>query len=259
MLSISSWNINSVNAHLEQLSYWNQQHNCDIILLQETKCENTKFPYQFFEQYNISHSGQKTYNGVAILSKYILEDIEQNFPGNPCPEQARFIKAIINTPIGLIKVINVYVPNGSEIGCEKFQIKLAFLRHLSNYLINLEQDIPTIIGADFNVAPFDIDVYLPENLEGQILFSIEEKALMRRILNSNFFDLYRIINQNRQEFSWWDYRKAALAKNQGYRIDALLGNPRMCNMLKSSSIDTSIRNYQGKSSDHAPVNSIFNI
>ena len=257
MLVISSWNVNSINAHLEQVLNWSNECKPDILLLQETKCEDIKFPYQYFEKYNISHNGQKTYNGVAVLSKFPLEDIVLNFTGNPCPEQSRFIQTNINSPLGLIRVISIYVPNGSELDCDKFKIKLSFLKQINRYLKNLETDIPTIIGGDFNVAPFNIDVYGPEELNGQLLFSSQEKSLMRQILSNNFFDLYRLQNQQLQEFSWWDYRAGAFQKNQGCRIDFLLANPKMCNMLKGASIDTKTRGYSGKNSDHVPVSATF--
>jgi len=257
MVSIATWNINSVNAHLEQINYWISKNNCDIILLQETKCEDVKFPYHEFEQYNVEHNGQKAYNGVAILSKSPLEDIVLNFDGNPVADQARFIEANVKTDIGLIKVINVYVPNGSEVASDKFQTKLVFLENLKNYLETLDHSMPTIIGGDFNVAPFDIDVYSPEAMKGEVLFTAEEKSLMRKIHSSNFFDLYRLQNPQTQEFSWWGYRGNALERNEGFRIDFLLANPVLANLLKKTEIQITIRRYQGKCSDHVPVIASF--
>lgn len=257
MVSISTWNVNSVNAHLEQINAWIANHNPDIILLQETKCEDVKFPYQEFESYNVHHNGQKTYNGVAILSKFPLEDVVLDFPGNPVPEQARFIEANILTPAGLIKVVNLYIPNGSEVTSDKFAMKLVFLENLTLYLKSLDTSIPTIIGGDFNIAPFDIDVYSPEALKGEVLFTDEEKALMRKILNSNFFDLYRLAYPQVQEFSWWGYRGNSLERNEGFRIDFLLANPLLANLLQTVKIQPEIRRFTGKCSDHVPVIATF--
>jgi len=188
MIKIATWNVNSINAHLEQVTSWVKQNDPDILLLQETKCEDLNFPYQLFEDYNIQHSGQKTYNGVAILSKFALENVVKTFENTPCPEQARFIEADLLCPIGMLKIINVYVPNGGEVGSEKFTMKLEFFQHLLIYLRTLDVEMPTIIAGDFNVAPFDIDVYSPEKASNHTLFSDDEKKLLRAILNANFFD-----------------------------------------------------------------------
>lgn len=255
-LSVATWNVNSINAHLDQVLNWIKNNNPDILLLQETKCEDVNFPYSAFEKYNISHYGQKTYNGVDILSKFPFEDVLTSFSNNPCPEQSRFIEANISTPLGLIKVISVYVPNGEEVGSDKFKVKLVFLKQLNAYLNNIESDIYTIIGGDFNIAPFDIDVYSPEKMFGKLHFSYKEIASMRSILNSNFIDTYRLKNPVSQEFSWWDYRSKSFDRNAGLRIDFLLANPKLSNHLISSAIDSKIRAYP-KCSDHAPIISRF--
>jgi exodeoxyribonuclease-3 len=255
-ITCATWNVNSVNAHLEQILSWLEIHNPDIVLLQETKCEDVNFPHPVFERYNICHKGQKTYNGVAILSKYPTEDVVTNFKNNPCPEQSRFIEANIQTPIGLVKIINVYVPNGGDGDGEKMALKLAFLQNLYTYLQELDTATPTLIGGDFNVSPFDIDVFSVEEMEGKTHFSSIEKNKLRQILNSNFIDLYRLANPDSHEFSWWDYRRKSFDRNEGLRIDFLLANPKLADMLKSSSIDTKIRGAT-KPSDHALVLATF--
>jgi exodeoxyribonuclease-3 len=252
MTKIASWNVNSINAHLDQVTSWIKQNDPDVLLLQETKCEDSNFPYLALEQFGISHLGQKSYNGVAILSKHHLENISETFENNPCPEQARFIQADFACPIGMLKVINVYVPNGGEVGSEKFAIKLEFLKHLLIYLRTLDSNTPTILAGDFNVAPFDIDVYSPEQAYGGLLFSDIEKKLMRAIINANFFDTYRLLNPYAQEFSWWDYRGKGFETNAGMRIDFLLANAKCASLLCGAGIDSQIRKHP-KCSDHAPA------
>jgi exodeoxyribonuclease-3 len=251
-IKIATWNVNSINAHLEQITSWVQDNAPDVLLLQETKCEDVKFPYDAFEAYNVSHCGQKTYNGVATLSKFPMEDVITSFKNTPCPEQARFIEANISTNLGLIKVINTYIPNGGDVDSDKFKMKLTFLDQLNNYLNTLDFEIPTVIGGDFNVAPFNIDAYSADEMRNKTLFTDVEKSKLRKILNSNFIDIFRACNPAAQEFSWWDYRKGAFDRNAGLRIDFLLANPKFADLLLGAKIDSEIRKHP-KCSDHVPV------
>jgi exodeoxyribonuclease-3 len=257
MLNIATWNINSINAHLEQTLAFLRDNSNDILMLQETKCIEENFPKDEFLHYNIAVCGQKSYNGVAILSKFPIEDVKYDFPDNPCSNEARFIEVDSLTPLGLIKIINVYVPNGSELTSPKFATKLVFLKSLKHYLSTLDSAQSIIIGGDFNVAPFDIDVYDAKQMQDCLLCSVSEKSSLRAILNSNFFDLYRLGNPRAKEFSWWDYRANSFERDLGLRIDFLLANPLLSNMLITAQIHKSARQIPVKCSDHVPVAATF--
>lgn len=254
-MKIVSWNVNSIKARLENVLEWVSYNNPDILMLQELKCEEASFPYEALSHlsYNYAISGQKTYNGVAILSKYPIDDIKKDFTGNPCPEQARFVEISYNSPLGYMRAINVYVPNGGEVGSEKFALKLEFLKALKVYLSNVQsKEENIVIGGDFNVAPFDIDVYSPKDLENSTCFTLEERKLLRAIINDDWIDLYRILHNKKTEFSWWDYRAGALQHNHGMRIDFLLGNTTLACKASAAHIDKAARSKE-KASDHAPV------
>lgn len=257
MARIASWNVNSVNARLNHLKNFIIAKKPSIILLQETKCQVEKFPFELLDEfnYNIKVCGQKGYNGVAILSSNALEDIRISLPGISTDwlSDARYIEAftVINeTPV---RVISVYVPNGAEVWSDKFLYKLEFLRCLKEHLIVLlkaEENI--ILGGDINVAPEEIDVYSPKSLDCTIGFHIEERKLFRAITNSGFIDIFRALNPKIQEFSWWDYRSNSYEQNRGMRIDHILVSPNVSDMISGVEIFKEARGWR-KSSDHAPV------
>jgi exodeoxyribonuclease III len=255
MVKIATWNINSVRTRLESLVNWLRTTNPDIVLLQELKCQEGQFPYQQIEDlgYNIAISGQKSYNGVAILSKYIMEDIVTDFPHNPNSSEARYIEAVISTKPSITRVASIYVPNGQELGCEKFSYKLKFLDALYEHAKNLYKNEEIIVlGGDYNVAPFDIDVYDHKLLKGSVCFNIEEQIRFRKLLNCGYTDIYRKLNTKTTEFSWWDYRAGSWQHNKGMRIDHLLLSPEAADLAKKCYIDKHIRG-ESRSSDHAPV------
>lgn len=255
IMKVATWNVNSIRSRLEHsVSFLKQQDPC-LLLLQETKCIDDLFPHDQFSNmpYNISINGQKSYNGVAIFSKYPIDEVKTDFVGNPCPEQARFLEVTCSTPIGYSRIISVYVPNGGKVGSEKFNMKLEFLSSFTSYLNSIDaNDENLIVGGDFNVAPFDIDVYDSTVLANTTCFTEIEKNKMRLLLNMGFEDLYRLANPGSQEFSWWDYRAAGFQRNLGMRIDFLLGNNNVLSKLKACYIDTSLRS-KPQPSDHAPV------
>ncbi len=261
MLKIATWNVNSIRSRLEHVSDFLSSQIPDILLLQETKCTDDQFPHDQFSSmpYNVSLHGQKSYNGVAIFSKYPIDEVKTNFDGNPIPDQARFLEITCNTPVGYSRIISVYVPNGGEVGSDKFAIKLDFLDGLKAYLDSIQsKDENLIIGGDFNVAPFDIDLYDPEVLKNTTCCTEVEKEKMLALLGDNFADLYRIANPDLQEFSWWDYRSAGFARNHGLRIDFLLANENAARKLKECYIDKSYRSLE-KPSDHVPVVAVFGV
>lgn len=226
----------------------------DILLLQEIKCETEKFPYENFSHlpYNIYVHGQKSYNGVAIFSKFRADEVLVNFDHNPCHDQARFIQVKMQTPIGFCNIISLYAPNGGEVNSEKFKLKLDFYDSLICYLKSNSIDEKYIIGGDFNIAAFDIDVYDPKALANVTCFTLAERQKLRTLLNSGFEDLYRIASPKLQEFSWWDYRAGAFEQNKGMRIDSIIASTNMINDLAQCYINRDFRSKQ-KPSDHAPV------
>jgi len=258
-MKIATWNVNSIKVRLEHLRDFLGQENPDIVLLQEIKCETNKFPYDELSDfnYNLYVHGQKSGNGVAILSKFPADEITYDFLGNECPSESRFIEISVQTPLGFCRIISVYVPNGGEVNSDKFIKKLKFFNNLTEYLKSKKKlDEMLFIGGDFNVAPFDIDVYSPRALEGTTCFTIEERQKLRTIINCGFYDLYRLAHPTKQEFSWWDYRSGALQQNKGMRIDSILTTSNVVSHLKDCFMLYSMRTLT-RPSDHIPVIAIL--
>ncbi len=253
---LASWNVNSINVRIEHVLKLIEKHAPDVICLQEIKSSEEKFPFQIIEEtpYNIYFSGQKSFNGVAILSKTPAEFVIKNFHNNPIPDEARFIEIHTTTKLGFTKIISLYVPNGESVSHhnKKFLNKIAFLEsfieYSNNYNNHLDENV--IIAGDFNIAPFAIDHIEKNNLEENICISREEKLLLRKFMNQGWIDHFRVLNRNVQEFSWWDYRNKNFEKNIGYRIDFIFSNAKSLQNLKTSTIDRDFRNLT-RPSDHA--------
>lgn len=250
-MKIATWNVNSIRARLEHFDKWLTQTRPDIVLLQELKCLEHHFPHEMAEDhgYNVAIHGQKSYNGVAILSKFPLEDVTSDFHGNPDLTHARYIEAVT---AGL-RVASVYVPNGQEIGSDKFAYKLAFLNALKDYFCwRLKLDEKFIIGGDFNVAPYPQDMHNPL-LSGtdRILCSLPEQQAFRSLLSIGLHDAIGAL-YSPPPFSWWDYRQGAFAENRGYRIDHLLLSSSAFDRLKEGGVDLEPRAWP-RPSDHSPV------
>lgn len=255
MIHIATWNVNSIKARLVHCLKWLQDSQCDIVLLQELKCEEAAFPRMEIEDlgYNVALKGQKTYNGVAILSKFPLEDIVMQLPGDESDEQARYIEATACLPHGALRVASIYVPNGQAVDSDKFQYKMRFFDRLYDHAQSLlAMDEPVILGADYNVAPQPIDVYAPKQLDGTVCFHPDERAKLRRLLNLGYYDAFRALHPNTQQFSWWDYRGNGYQAGKGYRIDHLLLNAYAMDRIQSCHIDETPRGWD-KPSDHTPV------
>lgn len=255
-LSIATWNVNSVRARLEHLLKWIDSGTApDVILLQELKTENDSFPAMEIEErgYNIAIHGQKSYNGVGILSKYPLEDVVRSISGNESDEQARYIEALVSAHGQVVRVASVYVPNGNEVGSEKFAYKLRFLNLLHQHMaMLLKQDELVVIGGDYNVAPFPLDVFDPKSLDGTVCYHPQERALLRRLMHLGYYDAWRALHPETQAFSWWDYRSSGWKMNKGMRIDHLLMSPRAMDQTQSCVIESQMRDAE-RASDHAPV------
>ena len=251
MVTIATWNVNSIKARLPNVLAWLEGFGPDVVLLQEVKTVAEGFPYLEIEAlgYNIAVVGQKSYNGVAILSKSPLEDLVERLPGDEEDEQARYLEA---TTFGL-RVASIYLPNGNPISTEKFPYKLAWMARLkarAQELLALEE--PTVLGGDYNVIQNDDDVYDPLAFAGDALFQLETRQAFWSILNLGYTEAYRSLHSEPHRYSFWDYQAGAWQKDNGLRIDHLLLSPQAADLLEDCDIDSKPRG-QPKASDHTPV------
>ncbi len=254
-ISIATFNVNSVKARLPNLLAWLDESKIDIVLLQELKCVDETFPVMEIEErgYNIATHGQKTYNGVAILSKFPLEDVIRGLPGDDSDDQARYIEAVVSVPGGALRVASAYVPNGQDVASDKFPYKLKFLERLrAHWRQQLAFNEIAVLGGDFNCAPMPIDVYDPAALDGTVCYHPAERERLRALTNLGLYDAFRVLHPNTQQFSWWDYRANGYERGHGLRIDHLLLSAMAVDRLASCIIDEKPRQ-QEKPSDHAPV------
>lgn len=263
-LSIATWNVNSIKSRLSHLTQWLKSDAPDIVLLQELKCVEDAFPAMEIEElgYNIAVHGQKTYNGVAILSKFPLEDIQRGLPGNEEDPQARYVEAVISVNDSAIRVASVYVPNGQSTDSEKYPYKLGFLDHLVAHSKTLvRHDEMLVIGGDYNIAPADEDTHNPAQWAGSVLTHDSVRRQWRRLCNTGLHDAFRLIHPNDYSsnvYSWWDYRGAAFAKDDGLRIDHLLISAQAADKLNACHVVRELRALE-KPSDHAPVLGTFHL
>lgn len=254
-LTFACWNVNSIRSRLDAVCDWLREHKPDVALLQETKAADVAFPRGALEDlgYNLAIHGEKSYNGVAILSRFPLEDVEKTLPGDDSDTQARYIEALVSAPGGLVRVASVYVPNGQAVDSEKFPYKLRFFERLADRLAALrEEELPAIIGGDYNVAPGPLDLYDPKRLDGTICYHPQERAGFRRLLHLGYTEAWRTCHPEAQQFSFWDYRGSSFSAGKGYRIDHLLLSPQAADRLEACEIDEKPRSLP-RASDHAPV------
>jgi exodeoxyribonuclease III len=251
-MKIATWNVNSIRARAERAGAWLDRMRPDVVCLQETKVQDDVFPREIFESrgYALEVFGQKTYNGVAIASLLPLTDVSRGLPGEGDDAQKRLIEATVDG----VRVVNIYVPNGSEPDCDKFLFKMDWLRRLSAHLADRhdpERDEVLLLG-DFNIAPEDRDVYDPEAFRGKLLFHPDEHARLRELLEWGMVDVFRRHHEQAGLYSWWDYRAARFKRGQGLRIDLLLTTAPLAARCVASEIDRDERKGE-KPSDHAPV------
>ena len=249
---LAAWNVNSLNVRLPRLTAWLAATKPDVVCLQETKLEDPRFPVDEVAAagYAAAYAGQKTYNGVAILTRTGLDatDFAIGIPGF-ADEQKRVLAATIAG----IRVVCVYVPNGQSLESDKYQYKLKWYAALAGMVRDeLTRHTEVAVLGDFNVAPEDRDVHDPALWEGQVLVSAPERAAFRRLLDAGFVDSFRLFEQPEKTFSWWDYRQLAFPKNRGLRIDHVLLSAPLANRCTASRIDRNARKGD-KPSDHAPV------
>ncbi len=249
-MKIATWNLNSIRARQERLQDWLKAHSPDVLLLQELKCEEDCFPLAELREagYFAAVNGQKTYNGVAIVSREEPRDVLRGLDDGVEDPQARVIAATVNG----VRVVSLYAPNGQAVGSPAYLYKLNWYERLRHYLDRRHRpDEPLVLGADWNVAPEPIDVYDPVAWEGQTLFTLPERDAVKTLCAFGLVDSFRQ-HHSEQKFSWWDYRMLGFPKNRGLRIDYLLATRPMAERCEASEIDREAR--KGKQpSDHAPV------
>ena len=255
VVKLVTWNVNSIKARMARVLGYLRAAKPDVALLQEIKCMTDAFPAMEIEDlgYNLAVKGQKTYNGVAILSKFPLEDVVTELPGDPEDDQARYVEAFVscgNTPL---RVASIYLPNGNPVDTEKFDYKLAWLKRLKAHAKKLlANEEVLVLGGDYNVCPTDDDVYDPEIFANDALCRRESRAGLRAIMNLGFTDALKALNEAPHAYTFWDYQGGAWAKDHGLRIDHLLLSPQAADRLQASGIDRKERG-KDKASDHAPV------
>ena len=245
-----------MNVRQPHVIEWLRAHEPDVLVLQEIKQVTEKFPSAALEElgYHSIASGQKTYNGVAVISKSLASDPVTDFPDFEDPQ-----RRILASTIGNVRVIDLYVPNGSEVGSDKYDYKLAWLASLRNFLqAEIQHHENVIVLGDFNIAPADADVYDPEKWGDAVLCSPLERQALKAILDLGLTDVFRKFDQPEKSFSWWDYRAAGFRRNAGLRIDLILTSATMAERCTASYVDREPRAWE-RPSDHAPVVAKFEI
>ena len=249
-MKIATWNVNSMNVRQPHVEEWLQNHDPDVLVLQEIKQLTEKFPVDAMQElgYHSIANGQKTYNGVAVLGKTAPVDAVTELPGLDDPQ-----RRVLAVSFNGLRVINLYVPNGSEVGSDKYAYKLGWLAALRDFLeAELEQHDKLVVLGDFNIAPADADVYDPEKWGDAILCSPAERDALGKLLDLGLTDVFRKFEHPEGTFSWWDYRAAGFRRNAGLRIDLILTSDSMTNCCTASYVDKEPRAWD-RPSDHAPV------
>ncbi|MFO1428951.1 MAG: exodeoxyribonuclease III [Candidatus Competibacteraceae bacterium] len=250
MLRIATWNVNSLRVRLPQVVTWLQSQQPDILALQETKLADADFPRVELEQtgYQVVFAGEKTYNGVALLSRQPATEVDRELPGVNDSQ-----RRLLGATLAGVRVLNLYVPNGQAVGSDKYAYKLNWLDRLADYIQAQLVAYPYLIAlGDFNIAPDDRDVHDPAAWAGQVLCSEAERLALHRLLALGLVDTFRLFEQATGHFSWWDYRAVAFRRNRGLRIDLILASPALASQCIACRIDKAVRGLE-RPSDHAPV------
>lgn len=250
VLKLASWNVNSLKVRLDRVLDWLESTQVDLLALQETKLLDENFPAAAFIEkgYHIVYSGQKTYNGVAVISRYPISDIITDISDLDDPQ-----RRILAVTVSGIRLINLYVPNGAELTSDKYQYKLNWLQKVTVFIQQQMSLYPKVaVVGDFNIAPEDRDVYDPMKWEGCVLVSPAERHAFNALLQLGLHDSFRNFEQEEKAFSWWDYRAAGFRRNRGLRIDLILLSDELNRLCNQSIIDIEPRRSE-RPSDHAPV------
>jgi exodeoxyribonuclease-3 len=256
MFRIATWNVNSLRVRLPHVLAWLDAEQPDVLALQETKLQDPDFPRDTFAErgYQALHAGEKTYNGVAILSRAPLALVADAFPAFDDPQ-----RRVLHARTGGVDVLDIYVPNGSEVGSEKFEYKLRWLGRLRQYVAGLiDAGGRLAVVGDFNIAPAPEDVHDPAAWQGQVLFSEAERDEFSGLLRQGLVDCFRLFRQEPGGYTWWDYRAGAFRRNLGLRIDHILASRELADLCRGCRIDREPRRRE-RPSDHAPVVAEFDL
>ena len=258
-MQIASWNVNSVRTRLDQVLAWLEQVQPDLLCLQETKVDDPLFPREAFEAagWQVNIHGQKAYNGVALVSREPLEDVRCGFdaelPNDPDAVQLSEQKRVISARLDGVRVLNLYVPNGSSLKSDKYPYKLAWLSCLKRYLeAQSQRGEQLCMVGDFNIAPEARDIHDPDRLTGGIMASADERQALQAVLGDRLHDVFRIFEPDAGHWSWWDYRTGAWDRDRGWRIDHIYLCDDLLGLAKSCVIHKQVRG-NAQPSDHAPV------
>ena len=255
-MKIASWNVNSLRVRIDHVKAWLEENKPDLLCLQELKMPDEEFPVQALTDigYHCQFTGQKTYNGVAIISKQPLQNVVTDLPGFEDP-QRRYIAGDypINGSGESLRIVNVYVPNGQALDSDKFVYKRSWFAKLQLAMRNnVKNNSKTVLVGDFNITPSDLDVHDPKKWKGSIHCSDIERLMLQNLMSESLYDTFRNFHSDGDKFSWWDYRGAGYRANEGLRIDLILSSSAMLDAAKNSSIDEAPRKLE-RPSDHTPV------
>jgi exodeoxyribonuclease-3 len=252
---IATWNVNSIKQRLESALVWLKERQPDIVCFQEIKCVDDAFPRLEFESagYNVAVHGQKTFNGVALLSKLPFDDVKIGLPGDDQDDHARFIEGVFSTATGVLRVASLYMPNGNPPNTEKYTYKLGWMKRLSRYARErLALEEPLVLAGDYNVIPTTADARNPQIWTNDALFLPQTRDEYRALVNLGLTDAIRATSDDAGLYTFWDYQAGAWRKNNGIRIDHLLLSPIAADALSGAGIDRHVRTWE-KPSDHVPV------
>jgi len=254
-MKIATWNINGVKARLDQLTRWLDAARPDILCLQEIKCADDAFPSLEFRSrgYNLAVCGQKGFNGVAILSRFHLEEVVRDLPGDDTDTHARYVEAVVSFKSGALRIASIYLPNGNPVGSDKFAYKLGWMQRLERRMLDLlGTEDPLVLAGDYNVIPEPLDARYPEAWVSDALYQPQSRAAWRRCINLGLTDAVRACHPGPGPYTFWDYQAGAWQKDHGIRIDHILLSPPAADRLRMAQVDRATRSWE-KPSDHAPV------
>jgi len=260
-MRIATWNVNSIRQRLDSLQAWLKERAPDIVCLQEIKCQDDAFPREPLEAlgYNVAVHGQKTFNGVALLSKLPFDEVAPGLIGDEGDVQARFLEALVSTKSGVVRVVSLYLPNGNPAPGDKYDYKLRWMDRLNAFAADrLKLEEPLVLAGDYNVIPTPLDAKRPEVWTNDALFLPTTREKFRTLINLGFTDAIRATSDDGGLYSFWDYQAGAWQKNDGIRIDHLLLSPQAADKLVDAGIDKHVRSWD-KPSDHVPVWADLNI
>ena len=254
-MQIATFNINGIKARIEALPNWLDEKQPEVVVLQEIKSVDEAFPKEIFEErgYNVETHGQKSFNGVAILSKRPLEDVTRGLPGDESDEQARYIEATVMGENAAVRICGLYLPNGNPAPGPKYDYKLAWMDRLLNRAQTLlDQEIPFLMTGDYNIIPQAEDAARPDVWRDDALFRLESRTAFRRLINLGLTEAFRTRVAGPGHYSFWDYQAGAWNRDDGIRIDHFLLSPACADMMQDCGIDKDVRGGE-KPSDHVPV------